>query len=216
MRAFLLPIVLAALVPAPPAAPTGSSDADLARSLVRRIEERYGRTTDLVARFTQAYRSGLLGREIVERGVLSIKQPGRMRWEYTDPEKKLFVSDGRTFYFYVPADRQVVVSEQDATRSLAARLLSGRGGLLDEFDASLDEPPEEGVFRVKLVPRREQPDVERAFVDVEPSGRIRSILLQDVQGSRTRFRFESVRENTGLKDKLFRFDVPAGVEVVHG
>jgi len=216
MRAFLLPIVLAALVPAPPAAPTGSSDADLARSLVRRIEERYGRTTDLVARFTQAYRSGLLGREIVERGVVSIKQPGRMRWEYTDPEKKLFVSDGRTFYFYVPADRQVVVSEQDATRSLAARLLSGRGGLLDEFDASLDEPPEDGVFRVKLVPRREQPDVERAFVDVEPSGRIRSILLQDVQGSRTRFRFESVRENTGLKDKLFRFEVPAGVEVVHG
>jgi len=216
MRAFLLPIVLAALVPAPPAAPTGSSDADLARSLVRRIEERYGRTTDLVARFTQAYRSGVLGREIVERGVVSIKQPGRMRWEYRDPEKKLFVSDGRTFYFYVPADRQVVVSEQDATRSLAARLLSGRGGLLDEFDASLDEPPEEGVFRVKLVPRREQPDVERAFVDVEPSGRIRSILLQDVQGSRTRFRFESVRENTGLKDKLFRFDVPAGVEVVHG
>jgi len=183
---------------------------------VRRIEERYGRTTDLVARFTQAYRSGLLGREIVERGVVSIKQPGRMRWEYTDPEKKLFVSDGRTFYFYVPADRQVVVSEQDATRSLAARLLSGRGGLLDEFDASLDEPPEDGVFRVKLVPRREQPNVERAFVDVEPSGRIRSILLQDVQGSRTRFRFESVRENTGLKDKLFRFDVPAGVEVVHG
>jgi len=216
MRAFLLPIVLAALVPAPPAAPAGNSDADLARSLVRRIEERYGRTTDLVARFTQAYRSGMLGREIVERGVVSIKQPGRMRWEYTDPEKKLFVSDGRTFYFYVPADRQVVVSEQDATRSLAARLLSGRGGLLDEFDASLDEPPEDGVFRVKLVPRREQPDVERAFVDVEPSGRIRSILLQDVQGSRTRFRFESVRENTGLKDKLFRFDVPAGVEVVHG
>jgi outer membrane lipoprotein carrier protein len=180
------------------------------------VEERHARTADLVARFTQSYRSGMLGREIVERGVVSIKRPGRMRWEYKDPEAKLFVSDGKTFYFYVPADRQVVVSEQDAERSLAGRLLSGRGGLLEEFDASLDEPLEEGVLRVKLVPRRAQPDVEQAFVDVEPTGRIRSILLQDVQGNRTRFRFESVRENTGLPDKLFRFDVPAGVEVIHG
>ena len=158
----------------------------------------------------------MLGREVVERGVVSIKRPGRMRWEYKDPEAKLFVSDGRTFYFYVPADRQVVVSEQDAERSLAGRLLSGRGGLLEEFDASLEEPLEEGVLRVKLVPRREQPDVERAFLDVEPSGRIRSILLEDVQGNRTRFRFEGVRENTGLPDKLFRFEVPAGVEVIRG
>jgi len=216
MRNALLPIALAGLVSGPPTASATDPDADLARSLVRRIEERHARASDLVARFTQSYRSGMLGREIVERGVVSIKRPGRMRWEYKDPEAKLFISDGRTFYFYVPADRQVVVSEQDAERSLAGRLLSGRGGLLDEFDASLDEPLEEGVLRVKLVPRREQPDVDRAFVDVEPSGRIRSILLLDVQGNRTRFRFESVRENVGLADKLFRFDVPAGVEVVRG
>ena len=216
MRAARLLTILALLAPATPAAPASGPDADLARSLVRRVEERHGRTVDLVARFTQSYRSGLLGREVVERGVVSIKRPGRMRWEYKDPEAKLFISDGRTFYFYVPADRQVVVSEQDAERSLAGRLLSGRGGLLEEFDASLEEPLEEGVLRVKLLPRKEQPDVERAFLDVEPSGRIRSILLEDVQGNRTRFRFEGVRENTGVPDKLFRFEVPAGVEVIRG
>jgi len=148
--------------------------------------------------------------------VVSIKRPGRMRWEYKEPEAKLFVSDGRTFYFYVPADRQVIVSEQDAERSLAGRLLSGRGGILDEFEASLDEPLEEGVLRIRLVPRHEQADVQRAFLDVEPSGRLRAILLEDLQGNRTRFRFEGLRENTGLPDKLFRFEVPAGVEVVHG
>jgi outer membrane lipoprotein carrier protein len=214
MRAVLLSTLIAVLAPELPAAAAG--DADLARSLVRRIEERQAQAADLVARFTQSYRSGLLAREVVERGVVSIKRPGRMRWEYKDPEAKLFVTDGKTFYFYVPADHQVIVSEQDVERSLAGRLLSGRGGLLDEFDASLDSPLEEGVLRVKLVPRREQPDVERAFVDVEPSGRIRSILLEDVQGNRTRFRFEGVRENTGLRDSLFRLDVPPGVEVIRG
>jgi outer membrane lipoprotein carrier protein len=192
------------------------ADGDLARDLVRVIEQHHAGTTDLVARFSQSYRSGLLGREIVERGVVMVKRPGRMRWEYKDPETKLFVSDGKTFYFYVPADRQVVVSEQDEKRSLAARLLSGKGGLLDEFSASLEEPLEEGVLRLLLVPRQEQAELERAFVDVEPRGRIRSILLEDLQGNRTRFRFENVRENTGLAERLFRFEVPAGVEVIRG
>jgi outer membrane lipoprotein carrier protein len=211
-----LPAVLALAQATAPVATSQSADAALARSVLERVEKRQAAASDLVARFTQSYRSGMLGREVVERGVVSIKRPGRMRWEYKDPERKLFVSDGKTFYFYVPADRQVIVSEQDEERSLAGRLLSGRGGIADEFAASMEEPLEEGVLRVKLVPVRQQPDVQRAFLDVEPTGRIRSILLEDVQGNRTRFRFDSVRENTGLKDELFRFVVPPGVEVIRG
>ena len=198
------------------AAQVSGSDESLAQTVLRTIEEHHAQTADLVARFTQSYRSGLIGREITERGVLQIKRPGRMRWDYKDPETKLFVTDGRTFYFYVPADRQVVVSEQDARHSLAARLLSGKGGLADEFTATLEEPKEEGVLRLRLVPRQPQADVERALVDVEPRGRIRAILLEDVQGNRTRFRFEDVRENTGIADRVFRFEVPKGVEVIHG
>jgi outer membrane lipoprotein carrier protein len=204
--------LLACLFLAAPAA----EPSDSARGLVRAIEEHHARTLDIVARFTQSYRSGMLGREIVERGVVSIKRPGRMRWEYKDPEVKLFVSDGRTFYFYVPSDRQVVVSEQDVRHSLAARLLTGAGGLLDEFEASLEEPLEEGVLRLRLVPRQPQADVERATVDAEPGGRIRGVLLEDMQGNRTRFRFEDVRENTGLADRLFRFEPPKGTEVIRG
>ena len=198
------------------AAQVSGSDESLARNLVRTIEQHHAQTTDLVARFSQSYRSGLLGREITERGVVQIKPPGRMRWEYKDPEDKLFVTDGHTFYFYVPADKQVIVSEQDVKHSLAARLLSGKGGILDEFTATVEEPQEEGVLRLKLVPRQAEADIERATVDLEPSGRIRAILLEDVQGNRTRFRFEGVRENTGVADHVFRFQVPKGVEVIQG
>jgi outer membrane lipoprotein carrier protein len=209
--AFSLALLLAA-----GSAPTEDSSGGLAESLVRRIEQRHARTKDLEARFIQSYRSGLLGRELVERGVVSIKRPGRMRWEYQEPEEKLFVSDGQTFYFYVPEDRQVIVQEQDEQRSLAARLLFGQGGLLDEFEATLEEPFEEGVLRLRLDPRSEDSELERAYIDLEPSGLVRSILLEDLQGNRTRFRFEDVRENRGLADRLFRFEIPPGVEVIRG
>ena len=83
-----------------------------AKGLIERMEERTRRTTSLTAEFVQTYRSAALGREQVERGTLKIKRPGRMLWEYREPERKTFLSDGKAFYFYVPAERQVIVREQ--------------------------------------------------------------------------------------------------------
>src|SRR5882724_8214262 len=87
-----------------------AADRSAAQGVVRLIEERHAGTGDLTARFVQVYRSGLLGREA-----------------------KTFVSDGRHFYFYVPADRQVVVRSQDDERSIPSLLLSGKGDILGQF-----------------------------------------------------------------------------------
>jgi outer membrane lipoprotein carrier protein len=183
-----------------------------AREIVRRLEERQGAVADMTAHFVQTYRSGVLGREIVESGVLSLKPPGRMRFEYREPERKLFVADGEQYFFYVPADRQVITGSQDDGRGVAVRLLSGRAGILEEFDASFEEPG----GRIVLVPRGSDPDVERVWLEVDESGRIRSIEVVDVQANRSEYRFDEIRENVGLKDGLFQFRVPDGVEVVSG
>lgn len=192
------------------------ADSPLALSIVKRIEERQARTGDLTARFVQVYRSGPLGREVTERGVVSIKRPGRMLWEYKDPEKKTFVADGKSFYFYVPADRQVVVREQGGEHSIPSLFLSGKGDLQAQFAAQMDTPPAEGLLRLRLTPRKPEPDIERITVDVEPSGQVRQIEVEDAQGNRSRFRFDDIRENVGLPDRIFRFDVPPGVEVIQG
>ena len=206
----MIAILFAALLVVP------ETDARLAESLARRLEERHGALRDLTARFVQSYRSGMLGREVVERGVVRIKRPGRMLWEYKDPEKKTFLSDGQSYYFYVPADRQVIVRDQDEERGVAALLLAGKGRILEQFEARLDAAPSEGVFRIRLTPRKSDPELEVVLVDIEPSGLVRAIQVDDAQGNRSRFRFDDVRENTGLSDRLFRFEVPAGVEVIRG
>jgi len=186
-----------------------------AESLAQRVEERHRTVTDLTARFTQTYKSGLLGREVTERGTVSIKPPGKMLWEYKDPEKKLFVSDGKTFYFYVPADKQVVVREQAGDRGLLGRLLAGRGGILGQFDVGLESAPS-GKPRLLLVPKKTDPDVDRVYIEPDTNDRIESIEIVDTQGNRSLFRFEGIRENVGLQERLFRFEIPKGVEVVGG
>jgi outer membrane lipoprotein carrier protein len=193
---------------------TAAPSPNPAEALVRRIEERHRNLRDLTARFVQTYRSGVLGREVTERGTVSIKPPGRMLWEYRDPEKKTFVSDGKTFYFYVPADRQVIVREQAGERGILSRLLSGQD-ILGQFEAGL-ESATSGHPRVRLTPRRPDPDVDRVYVEADDQNRINQLEIVDVQGNRSQFRFEGIRENVGLSDRLFRFEVPRGVEVVSG
>jgi outer membrane lipoprotein carrier protein len=186
-----------------------------AEALARRIEARHRRVTDLTARFVQTYRSGAIGREIVERGVLSLKPPGRMRWDYQAPEKKTFVSDGRTSYFYVPADRQVIRREQADARDLPSMLLSGQADIAATFEVGL-EPAAAGRQRLRLSPRKEEPEIEQLYVDVDAGDRIRGILVIDAQGNRSQFVFDDIKENVGLQDRLFRFEVPRGVEVIAG
>lgn len=185
-------------------------------ALALRIERKHRTLKDLTARFVQTYRSGMLGKAIVERGALSLKPPGRMRWEYRDPERKTFVSDGRTFYFYVPADRQVIVREQADSRGIPALLLSGRGEILAQFAVTEEPAPASGLRRLRLVPRKADPEIEHVLLDADAEARIRGITVVDAQGSRSQFTFDSFKENVGLRDSLFRFEIPRGVEVVAG
>ncbi len=187
-----------------------------AEQLAVRIESKHRELIGLTARFTQTYRSGMLGKAIVEKGSLSLKPPGRMRWEYRDPERKTFVSDGRTFYFYVPADRQVIVREQADSRGIPALLLSGRGDILSQFAVTEEDAPAAGVRRLRLVPRKPDPEIDHVLVDADDAARIRGITIVDAQGSRSQFVFDGFRENVKLKDSLFEFEVPRGVEVVSG
>jgi outer membrane lipoprotein carrier protein len=182
--------------------------------LLRRVEERAQKTTSLMAEFEQTYQSAALGRELKERGTLRIKRPSRMLWEYAFPEKKLFVSDGKTFYFYVPSERQVVVREQSGERGVAMSLLAGGAGMLTQFNASFDDTG--GARRLRLTPKAADPEVEHLLVDVDADARIVGLEVYDAQGNRSHFRFEKLRENVVLDDRLFHFEVPKGVSVVSG
>jgi outer membrane lipoprotein carrier protein len=209
VRDLALALALLVVLPHPSPAANGAED------LARRVEARHRRLVDMTARFVQRYRSGLIGQEIVERGTLSMKQPGRMLWEYRDPERKTFVSDGSTCWFYVPADRQVVVRQQGGDKGVALELLSGRLDLLAQFEPGL-ETTAAGKQRLRLIPRKPDPDISAVYLDVERDGRIRGIEILDTQENRSQFHFEDVRENVGLPDSLFRFETPPGVEVVAG
>src|SRR5437773_7353773 len=79
---------------------------ELAQALQKKIDGIKDFSTD----FTHTYEGGVLRKQITERGHLLVKKPGKMRWDYTSPETKQFVSDGVKMYSYLPQDKQVIVA----------------------------------------------------------------------------------------------------------
>src|SRR5204863_8165829 len=81
-----------------------------ADAVARDLQNKYDRVIDFSTDFVHSYRGGVLRQQATEQGHLLVKKPGKMRWEYTSPEKKTFVSDGHKLYSYIPQDKQVIVS----------------------------------------------------------------------------------------------------------
>ena len=58
------------------------------------MQQRYNSIRDFQGDFVQTYEGGVLRTKTTEQGTLAIKRPGRMRFTYTKPERKEFVSNG--------------------------------------------------------------------------------------------------------------------------
>ena len=194
-------------------AQTGRTPDQLARAL----QERYQSVRDFTADFVQTYRGGVLRTETRERGTVAVKKPGRMRWIYTSPERKEFVSDGMKMYAYIPEDKQVTVSNvpTDSEAPTPVLFLAGKGDLVKDFTATRAESPVPRSVAIKLTPRRTEPEYEYLIVAVDPASlQIRALTTRDRQGGESTLRFENLKENQGISDNDFAFRIPRGVDVI--
>ena len=215
LRPFIAGVVV--LLTASAAAQTTS--APTADALARDLQRKYDRVSDFSADFVHTYRGGVLKQQATERGKLLVKKPGKMRWEYTAPEKKLFVSDGRKIYSYVPQDRQVVVGTmpRDEQASSPALFLTGKGDLTRDFTASFDKVADApaGSVALKVTPKRREAEYESLTLVVEPKTLdLQMLIAVDAQGGRSVFTFTNLKENVGLADSQFVFQMPRNVDVV--
>jgi outer membrane lipoprotein carrier protein len=201
-------------------APPGAAQERSAAELLKSLQQKYDTVRDFSADFVHTYEGGVLRQQAVERGSVLIKKPGKMRWNYDSPEKKVFVSDGEKLYSYIPQDRQVIVSvvpEADEA-STPALFLSGKGRLTRDFTAAIAELPESsppGSVALLLSPRVQEPDYESLLLVVdERTLQIRRLTAVDRQGGRSTFAFSNLRENIGIPDREFVFRIPRGVDVI--
>lgn len=225
-----LVLLLAVLLPGGAGAPGSFSPAALAAqsprsqgedlaAVLRGMEKRYNHLKTIRLRFEQIYRQD---RQVIRResGTLFLRKPGKMRWQYEEPEPKLFLADGRKLTLYVPSENratQMSMKEADDLRTPFAFLL-GRLKFEDEFkslEPSEDFPPlENGNVVVRAVPKRLPERVEWIVFEVTPELEIRRLIFEEPGQIQTEFRFTDEEANPALAMQLFYFQPLPGTELI--
>lgn len=191
---------------------------DPVKKLAAAVDARYNSLQTFTAEFVETYSGNGTSRS--ESGTLSLKRPGKMRWDYREPRQKLFLSDGKTAFFYVPAEhqaRKTAVKNLDDFRS-PLRYLLGKTKLEKEFNhlaiADAVTPKTKGNVILSGVPKNMADRVSRVLLEINPQNQIQRIVIEEIGGSVTGFAFFRIAENVPLADADFHFTPPKGVEVV--
>lgn len=191
---------------------------DAAKALAEKVDQRYNNLRAMKADFTQTFNG--MGVSKTETGTLSLKRPGKMRWDYRTPREKLFVSDGKTAYFYVPGDKQArraPVKNIDDLRT-PLRFLLGKARLQKEFDdlaiVNGAKLRNSANFVIGGTPKHMADRISRVLFEITKDGQIQFISIEEIDGSLTEFSFSNIQENLELADSNFKFNPPPGIELV--
>ncbi len=209
-----------------------------AAAVARALEARYHDAKTLEAIFLERYTDSRQGLQ-AESGKVYFSRPGRMRWEYEAPEQKLFISDGKTVWFYVPSDHTVTRApmKQSTDWRTPLALLTGKAKLsqlCQSLDISGESPGTPGHVILSCRPRGEKPKAkgpaeddtegsiapvdaqfDEVLLEVDPeSGELADVRVLQPGGIELEYRFANWQENLPLADSLFQFHAPAGVAIV--
>ena len=201
-----------------------------AHSIAAAFEARYHHARTLKAAFFERYSDGN-GGVAAESGTVYFSRPGRMRWEYESPEKKLFLVDGVSAWSYVPADHtasHAKMKESSDWRTPLA-LLTGKASLdslcrkIEILDPKIaDAKPEgkalsPGDTLLSCLPKGQPQSSEgsdRIVIEVSSLSQLVRVLIHSQGNTETELRFENWEENIDIPESQFHFQTPPGVAIV--
>jgi outer membrane lipoprotein carrier protein len=209
MWAIFLVVLQAAAAPAP-------------KQLVERMQRFYERTVDFKAEFRQTQSNPIMGRKQIYDGVVRFKKPGKMRWDYQSPEKKLFVSDGKVLWMYEPEDAQAYRQPlSDSALPGAVAFLFGQGNLARDFEISQvggDDAKDYGAPGdpiLRLTPRAATAQYKSIVLDLDPTSfQVKQSFVFQTQGNVNQVTFRKVELNTKIPDGVFSWSPPTGTKIV--
>lgn len=210
-----------------------SADADKpldAAGVVTLVQAFYDQTKTLEADFQQTRYTRLYDRHDRANGKVVFKKPGKMRWDYAQPNGQVFVSNGKTLLIYQPPEAgekggQLIerALEEDQLPS-AFSFLTGSGNLGKDFEVRLLEHGNEkfqGGYVLQLIPHKPTPNYEQLVFYVRAlesggkrAGVVQRVLIIDSAGNRNRFDFSKLKFNRDVPEKRFNYRAPKGTERV--
>lgn len=188
-----------------------------ADEVIKKVQDHYNSARTLSVTFSEKY--SILGHiRPEEAGTLTLRKQGKMRWDYTRPQGKLFLSDGKNVYLYTAMDNRVEKVPLKDTEDMRAPLafLLGRLDLKREFrDIDLSgSGPGPGTWWLDAKAKNDRIPYESIRMLIAPDGSIRQLKVIGRDDSVIEYSFADEKLNPPVGDEAFRFTIPPGATVV--
>lgn len=182
--------------------------------LLSHIESRYNHARTLQVVFQEQYtRPGEIRR--TDSGTLLLRKPLRMRWDYSQPKGKLFLSDGKNLYLYTPDTNEVEMTKLKETEDMRAPLAFLLGNLKFSKDfRNIQAKPDGPLMRITAEPKTENLPYSAVEFVVTVDGIIREVKVTAYDKSVIDFNFKDEKLDPPLDARLFQFHMPPGAKLV--
>jgi outer membrane lipoprotein carrier protein len=190
-----------------------AAEVDL-NKLLKGVEQHYNQAKTLQVHFVESYTVQGRARKS-ESGELTLRKPGRMRWDYTTPSGKLFVSDGKDVYLYTPEAHRVERTKLKASDDMRAPLafLLGKLDFAKDF-RDFDVKPEGTNYAITAKAKNDKLPYEKIQMLVTPDYQIQRLAIDGQDLSVLTFQLDGEKLNPPVDDALFKFQMPAGATLV--
>jgi outer membrane lipoprotein-sorting protein len=189
-----------------------------AEEVARAAENKLRSLQTLQADFKQIYYSSTVSTPLEEKGRLSLLKPGWMKWEYREPEKKIYLIKDDLVQEYIPGEKllteQKLASDDEGASALG--ILSGGKNILEHYQVDFTTFPTEAknVHQLKLTPLSGEDDTA-LLLEIDARSRlIQKLISFDWAGNRQEYHFNRIRTDVRLNRRDFELDLPPDVEII--
>jgi outer membrane lipoprotein carrier protein len=183
-----------------------------------KVESKLRSVQSIQSNFNQIYYSSSVSTPLIERGKFYFKKPDLMKWEYKDPEEKIFLYKEGAFLQYFPEDKELYrsYSSKEMYESEILSLLSGKKRLNDNYLIEPSPFPSENkkAPQLKLIPREEGEYTHILLEIDEKTWLIRRAIFFDWAGNKNEFKFSQIKTDVRLSNKVFELKIAADVEII--
>jgi len=210
---FRVLVLCLALVPSAQAGAPGPANS---QELVAEVKRAYSGTTSIRAEFVQVARNAVTGKQLREKGKISLERPRKMRLEMGTPMQQLLVSDGSALWIYSVRDKVAMQMNDQAGASGMGVLLDDLTRIDEVFKVELLPAPNDRLVTARLTPRTQGAYNSMELTFSRKRYELEKLVLTGSAGDVTEMSFQGVRMNQDIPDADFRFVPPAGVQVSKG
>jgi outer membrane lipoprotein carrier protein len=196
------------------------ASADTADEVVENVQKFYKDIERVTAKFRQTVTNPTFGRTTKTDGVVWIKKPGKMRWDYYAKKKKgakkakvtkNFISNGTYLYVVDHGNKQVIEKNLEKNMlPVAVTFLYGKGDLKKDFDAKLDTSKKyggKGDLVLELTPKEKTTQYKTLYLVVDKDQfRVKESIIIDGAGATNHFRFYEPNFKKEVDDSWFVFN----------